>query len=56
MMDTEPQIQEAQRRVSAKTNSTSKHIIIKLLQMRDKEKILKAARGKKDSFYIGEQR
>ena len=49
------QIQEAQR-VPYKINprrNTPRHIIIKLTKMKDKEKILKAAREKKQVTYKG---
>ena len=47
------QIQEAQQ-VSYKTNSrrnTQRHILIELTKIKDKEKILKAAREKKQATY-----
>ena len=50
-----PQIQEAQR-VSYKINpwrNTPRHILIKLTKIKDKEKILKAAREKKQITYKG---
>ena len=49
------QIQKAQR-VPYKTNprrNTLRHILIKLTKMKDKEKILKAAREKKQITYKG---
>ena len=49
------QIQEAQR-VLYKTNprrNTPRHILIKLTKIKDKEKILKAAREKKQVTYKG---
>ena len=49
------QIQEAQR-VPYKINprrNTPRHILIKLTQIKDKEKILKAAREKKQRTYKG---
>ena len=55
-MEKEPltQIQEAQ--VPYKINprrNTSRHILIKLMKIKDKEKILKAAREKKQITYKG---
>lgn len=59
-MHTKPQTQESQRppsRINTKTNRASKHIIIKLLQIRDKEKILKSSRRqKKDTLYTEDPR
>ena len=49
------QIQEAQQ-VPCKTNprrNTPRHILIKLTKIKDKEKILKAAREKKQVTYKG---
>ena len=49
------QIQQAQR-VSYKINprrNTPRHILIKLTKIKDKEKILKAAREKKQVAYKG---
>ena len=49
------EVQEAQRvpkRLDPKGN-TSRHIIITLLQIKDKERILKAAREKKTVTYKG---
>ena len=54
-METLTQIQEAQR-VPHKINprrNTSRHIFIKLTKIKDKEKILKAAREKKQITYKG---
>ena len=49
------QIQESQR-VPSKTNSkrpTARHIIIKMANLQDKERILKAAREKQEGTYKG---
>ena len=49
------QIQEAQRvpyKIHPRRN-TLRHILIKLTKIKDKEKILKAARGKKQVTYKG---
>ena len=51
------QIQETQR-VPSKRNPktpTARHIIIKMAKFQDKERILKAARGKKEITYKGAQ-
>lgn len=57
MTDTKPQFPEAQRtpsRVNTKTNTISEHVIIKLPQTRDEEKILKEVR-EKTTLYTEEQ-
>ena len=49
------EVQEAQRvprKLDPKRN-TPRHIIIKLPKIKDKERILKAARGKERVIYIG---
>ena len=55
MREKDTQIQESQR-VPIKRNpkrSTSRHIIIKMANFQDKERILKAARKKKEVTYKG---
>ena len=55
MRETVTQIQESQR-VPSKTNSkrpTARHIIIKMANLQDKERILKAAREKQEGTYKG---
>ena len=49
------QVQEAQRvpyRINPRRN-TPRHIVIKLSKIKDKEKLLKAARGKQQITYKG---
>ena len=49
------QVQEAQRapyRINPRRN-TSRHIVIKLAKIKDKEKLLKAAREKRQITYKG---
>ena len=49
------QVQKAQRvpyRINPRRN-TSRHIVIKLAKIKDKEKLLKAARGKRQITYKG---
>ena len=49
------QVQEAQRvpsRINPRRN-TPKHIVIKLTKIKDKEKLLKATRGKQQITYKG---
>ena len=49
------QVQEAQRvpgRINTRRN-TSRHIVIKLTKIKDKDKILKVTRGKQQIIYKG---
>ena len=57
MREKDTPVQEAQR-VLIKRNPkrpTARHIIIKMAKFQDKERILKAARGKKEITYKGDQ-
>ena len=53
--ETVTQVQEAQRvpgRINTRRN-TPRHVVLKLTKIKDKEKILKATRGKQQITYKG---
>lgn len=63
MSDSKPQIQEAQwtpNRIKVKTNKQTKqipgHVIFKLYNMKDKEKLLKEAKGEKNTLPLKEHK